>query len=141
VCCPEGGSRDNGELRAFLELFGDGRFYEAHEVLAAPWRRHRDPLYRGLILLAAAFIQAERGNANGQRKLIHNAGDVLRTCPDHAADLDLLRLRTWLGDALCGTTREIVPPNLSAIQRPSPGGRRSTCEKGDDEVAALPGSG
>ncbi|HEV2148480.1 MAG TPA: DUF309 domain-containing protein, partial [Longimicrobiaceae bacterium] len=52
-------------LREFADRFGRGEFWESHEVLEAPWRRGRSGFYKGLILLASAWVHVERGNARG----------------------------------------------------------------------------
>lgn len=53
---------------AFLEFvarFDRGEFWESHEVLEVPWRVNRSPFYKGLILLASAWVHVQRGNARG----------------------------------------------------------------------------
>lgn len=53
-------------LEAYVRDFGAGRFFEAHEDLEGLWwRRDSDPFLQGLILFAAAFLQARRGKAVG----------------------------------------------------------------------------
>jgi hypothetical protein len=51
--------------REFLATFARGEFWEAHEVLEQAWRQGRSGFYRGLILLASAWVHARRGNAHG----------------------------------------------------------------------------
>ncbi len=50
---------------AFLERFAAGAFWEAHERLEGAWRDNRSGFYKGLILLASAFVHAGRGNRHG----------------------------------------------------------------------------
>ncbi|HET9982561.1 MAG TPA: DUF309 domain-containing protein [Longimicrobiales bacterium] len=52
-------------LVAFVELFARGEFWEGHEALEAAWRANRSGFYKGLILLASAFVHVGRGNAHG----------------------------------------------------------------------------
>lgn len=52
----------------FLELFNQQRFWDAHEVLEGPWRRHRSTFYKGLIIYASAFVHVQRGNPRGVAK-------------------------------------------------------------------------
>lgn len=53
-------------VERYQEDFSAGRFFEAHEDLEPLWWQQRsDPLLQGLILLAAAFVQAQRGKARG----------------------------------------------------------------------------
>lgn len=54
---------------AYLRDFAAGRFFEAHEDLEPLWReRDGDPFLQGLILLAAAHVKVQRGNAAGARR-------------------------------------------------------------------------
>ena len=46
-------------------MFAGGRFWEAHEVLEGAWRGGRSGFYKGLILLASAWVHVGRGNARG----------------------------------------------------------------------------
>ncbi len=49
----------------FLDLFGRGEFWRAHEALEGAWRARRSGFYQGLILLASAWVHVKRGNAHG----------------------------------------------------------------------------
>lgn len=60
-----GGSPFPAELLAFAERFRRGEFWESHETLEGPWRRGRSGFYKGLILLASAWVHVGRGNARG----------------------------------------------------------------------------
>ena len=50
---------------AFLECFARGEFWQAHEVLEQAWRESRSGFYKGLILLASAYVHAGRRNVHG----------------------------------------------------------------------------
>jgi len=50
---------------AFVESFAAGAYWEAHERLEVAWRDGRSGFYKGLILLASAFVHAGRGNLHG----------------------------------------------------------------------------
>jgi uncharacterized protein len=52
-------------LVAFVELFDRGAYWESHEVLEGAWRESRSDFYKGLILLASAYVHVARGNAHG----------------------------------------------------------------------------
>jgi predicted cupin superfamily sugar epimerase len=52
-------------LARFAERFRRGEFWEGHEVLETPWRRGRSGFYKGLILLASAWVHVRRGNPRG----------------------------------------------------------------------------
>lgn len=53
------------ELEAFLDLYNRNCFFSAHEVLEEAWLQNGSALYRGLIILAAAFCKRDRGNPKG----------------------------------------------------------------------------
>ncbi len=50
---------------AFLERFAAGAYWDAHERLEHAWRQNRSGFYKGLILLASAFVHAGRANRHG----------------------------------------------------------------------------
>jgi hypothetical protein len=56
-------------LRAGIEAYERGEFFEAHELLEPAWMGTDDPneraLHSGLIKVAAAYVHAVRGNAPG----------------------------------------------------------------------------
>jgi len=62
---PAGSNTLPGAYAAFLDRFARGEYWEAHEVLEGAWREGRSGFYKGLILLASAFVHAARGNAHG----------------------------------------------------------------------------
>lgn len=62
-----------------VRLFREGRYFEAHEALEEAWREAQGEERRflqGLILLAAALHQAEKGRG-GQRNLRKAEGKLL----------------------------------------------------------------
>lgn len=61
------------ELRRFLRLVEEGRYWESHEVLEGPWRTLDSGFYHGLILYASAFVHWERRNAHGVRAQLRKA--------------------------------------------------------------------
>jgi hypothetical protein len=60
-----------------IDAYEHGDFFEAHELLEPAWMGTDDAaereLYQGLIKLAAAYVQAARGNAKGWRQSLENA--------------------------------------------------------------------
>jgi predicted metal-dependent hydrolase len=60
-------------LEEFVARFNAGAFWESHEVLEGPWRDGRSPFYHGLILVASAFVHAQRGNRHGVRSQLVKA--------------------------------------------------------------------
>jgi predicted metal-dependent hydrolase len=54
----------------WVREFNAGRYFEAHEVLEAPWLRASEPektFLKGLIHAAVALHHRQRGNAHGTR--------------------------------------------------------------------------
>ncbi len=112
---------------AGIRAYGEGRFFEAHELMEPAWMGSPDPAERdldqGLIKLAAAYVHAGRGNALGMRKnllgaqrrlaaVVHghggtgaqaarrarvDAGETLRLVEDRLASLEALAARRRLG--------------------------------------------
>jgi len=66
--------------RSGIDKFNQGAYYVCHDDLEEAWRQDSSPardLYRGLLQVAVAFYQIERGNFRGATKM-------------------LLRMRQWL---------------------------------------------
>lgn len=75
-----------------VRLFNDGRYFEAHEAWEVPWLRASGDeriFLQGLIQLAAAYLQLERGNARGASRLFDASIQKLRSVPRNAARVDL----------------------------------------------------
>jgi uncharacterized protein len=64
-------------LKAFLEAYRHGEFFEAHEILEPAWMGAEDlaerELLQGLIKVAAAYVHACRGNPRGVEKNLRGA--------------------------------------------------------------------
>lgn len=79
-------------IRAGLEAYARGEFFEAHELLEPAWMGTRDVAERdalqGLIKLAAAYVHAVRGNPLGVAKNLDGAAERLH----RAVDAGLRRL-------------------------------------------------
>lgn len=58
----------NTAWQAFLQAYREGRFFEAHEVLEHAWLRRKSDFYRGMIILAAAFVKRDRQELEGVRR-------------------------------------------------------------------------
>ncbi|MCA9521002.1 MAG: DUF309 domain-containing protein, partial [Myxococcales bacterium] len=80
------------ELVRFVELFNSGDFFEAHEVLERPWREHRSPTYKALILFASLFVHARRGNPRGVQKQATKVLGALSALPAQHLGIDLAAL-------------------------------------------------
>lgn len=72
------------QLRAAIEQFNDGYWFESHETLEDLWQvtplPERD-LFQAIIQSAAALVHFARGEYPGILKLLDSALDKLRTFP------------------------------------------------------------
>lgn len=73
----------------FVELFNRGEYWESHEVLEGPWRANRSDFFQGLILLASAYVHAQRGKAAGIRKQMEKALRRLAPYQPHYMGIDV----------------------------------------------------
>lgn len=90
----KGTARFPSDYLRFVELFNEGRYWESHEVLEAPWRKSRSPFYKGMIIYASAFVHGRRGNPRGVRKQLLKAEKYLSAYTPHYLGLDVgARLR------------------------------------------------
>ena len=91
------GEEDDGTafppaLRAFVDLFNQGAFWESHEVLEDPWRDGGSHFYHGLILFASAFVHVARGNPHGIRAQLAKAREALEPYAPHYLGVDVADL-------------------------------------------------
>ncbi len=84
------------ELARGLALYRDGRFFEAHEAWEDGWRLARGDerrLLHGLIQLAAAHVQLDRGVLEGAARLLRKASLKLEPLGDRFGGVELAELR------------------------------------------------
>ncbi len=68
------------EIREFVDLFNQQKFFEAHETLELLWRREKgEPrdFYQGLIQIAAVFVHLQKGTPGGGEKILETARGYL----------------------------------------------------------------
>ncbi|MEM7801572.1 MAG: DUF309 domain-containing protein [Chloroflexota bacterium] len=79
-----------------LELFNVGEYFECHEELEHAWNEDmgagRD-LYRGILQVAVAYLQIERGNYNGAVKMMLRVKQWLDPMPDICRTINVGKLR------------------------------------------------
>ena len=80
-------------LRAFLDLYADGEFWESHEALEDAWRETGSDFYQALILYASAWVHWERQNAHGVRAQLGKALNRLDGYPSPYLGFDVDALR------------------------------------------------
>jgi predicted metal-dependent hydrolase len=79
-----------------LEEFNRGEYFEAHETLEHAWNEDSGParqLYQGLIQVAVAYLQIERGNYRGAIKMFLRMRQWLDPLPDSCRTVDVAGLR------------------------------------------------
>ncbi len=108
-------------VRAGIEAYEAGDYFEAHELLEPAWMGTADlaerNLIQGLIKVAAADVHAVRGNPAGVRRNLEGARD---------------RLRNGLGGTITGVELDVTAL-LSSIDA-----RLATVGNADADDAPLP---
>ncbi len=80
-----------------IELFNHGEYFEAHELLEAAWNADAGPardLYQGLLQIAVAYLQIERGNHAGATKLFLRMWHWLDALPETCRGVDVADARS-----------------------------------------------
>jgi predicted metal-dependent hydrolase len=86
---------DREEYRRGLELFNQGEFFAAHEVLEDVWRAAPQPEKRflqGLIQIAVGLHHHSRGNVTGAKSLLARGAKNLGRYPERFAGVDVAAL-------------------------------------------------
>ena len=79
-----------------IALFNQREYFEAHEVLEHAWNEESGPareLYRGILQVAVAYLQIERGNYNGAMKMFFRLRQWLDPLPDECRGVNVAQLR------------------------------------------------
>lgn len=79
-----------------IEQFNAGEFFEQHETFEELWRAEPGPirqLYQGLLQVGVAYLQIQRKNYDGARKLFQRAWQYLNVLPDVAQGIDVAQFR------------------------------------------------
>jgi predicted metal-dependent hydrolase len=80
---------------AFVQLFNEEKFFEAHEELEILWRQEKGEardFYQGLIQIAAAFVHIQKDTPEGAQKLYQTASRYLKAYPPFYFSLNLQNL-------------------------------------------------
>jgi uncharacterized protein len=114
---------DNAAYRRGLELFNQGEFFDAHEVLEDVWRAAPQPekkFLQGLIQVAVGLHHHSRGNLVGARSLLARAHRNLGGYPARHGGIDVTGLRThleqWVGALEHGASVP-APPRIEVHRR------------------------
>lgn len=82
--------------RRGLELFNQGLFFEAHELLEEAWKESPSPgkeLYRAILQISVAYLQLERQNYLGAVKMFWRSRQWINPLPDECQGINVARLR------------------------------------------------
>jgi uncharacterized protein len=125
--------KESGQFRRGVDLFNEGKFFEAHEVWEELWLAEAEPektFLQGLIQVAAAFHHHERGNLRGTRSLLAAGLAKLGQFPDEHRGIALAELREgtsdWVGavsDVQGARVRRL--PRIRAVGRTAAKRKRS----------------
>jgi predicted metal-dependent hydrolase/CheY-like chemotaxis protein len=87
------------QAREGLEQLNAGRYFEAHETLEHAWMAESGPgadLLRGLVQVAAVYLQIERRNRRGARKMLLRVRQWLDPLPTRCRGVEIGALRAGL---------------------------------------------
>jgi predicted metal-dependent hydrolase len=101
---------DTSDIVAALVMVRTGRAFEAHEVLELLWRAAPDEerdLYQGLVHVAVAVYQDERGNPVGRTRQLEKA---LRRLGPYAPAYEGLQVQQVLDWAAASLAAERCQP-------------------------------
>jgi predicted metal-dependent hydrolase len=79
-----------------LEQFNAQEYFEAHETLETAWKTESGPvreLYRAILQVGVAYLQIQRGNYAGARKMFLRTKQWLAPLPDRCQGIDVAQLR------------------------------------------------
>src|SRR5438093_729060 len=99
-----------------VELFNHREYFECHEALEDAWRSSREPartFLKGLIHVAVALYQYQRGNSHGARVKAASARRYLQPYLPACEGIDLQRL-------LDDLERFIAPLHAQPAKAPPP---------------------
>jgi uncharacterized protein len=109
------------ELARGVELFNQGKFFDAHEVLEDVWRAAptaQKKFFQGLVQVAVAFHHYSTGNRIGMKSVMARAASNLA---DGRASFSGIRVDRLLESLVAwGTAMEgnIEPPPLPRMEAP-----------------------
>ena len=99
-------------IRAALAQVREGGGFAAHEVLEDLWRAadqgERD-LYQGLVHVAVATYQEQRGNPVGRRRQLEKAQRRLTPYAPAYEELDVAALLAWCEASLAAGRCPVLP--------------------------------
>ena len=107
-----------------LELFNQGLFFEAHEVLEEAWNTDQTlgrELYRAVLQIAVAYLQIERGNYDGAVKMFLRVRQWIEPLPVRCRGIEVAEMKVdaqRVYDALLALGRERISEFDRTLFRP-----------------------
>ena len=83
-----------------IKLFNHGEYFEAHELLEEAWIADDTvgrELFRALLQVAVAYLQIERENYNGAKKMFLRLRQWISPLPNECKGIDIKKLRVDIG--------------------------------------------
>ncbi len=105
------------EAQIGINLFNQGKFFEAHEYLELAWRAEPSSkrfLYIGILQAGVAYYHIQRRNYRGALKVIARARRWLNQLPAWCSGVHIARLRADL-DAVEAEVRRLGPHGLDCF--------------------------
>ncbi len=102
-------------IRSALALVRAGDGFAAHELLEERWRvaaPHERDLYQGLVHVAVATYQEQRGNAVGRTRQLEKARRRLVAYEPAYEGLDIAAVREWCARSLASDRCPPLPAEL-----------------------------
>lgn len=112
---PNMSAEDWSDFQQGVHLFQAHRFWDSHEAWELIWRRHLEPsriFFQGLIQVAAACHQIQRGIYHGAVKHFNNARLKLRQFPEVFLTVDVADLVQAI-ERCCAEVARLGPEQLS----------------------------
>lgn len=110
---------DAKELARGIELFNQGKFFEAHEVLEDVWRgapSSQKKFFQGLVQVAVAFHHHSTGNHVGMKSVMGRAVRNLAEGENSFAGIRVERLLESLAAWKRAMDENTQPPALPRIE-------------------------
>ena len=89
--------------RAGIQLFNEGRYFEAHEELEAAWKDEKGrirELYQGILEAGVTYLHITRGNYAGAVKVYGRSMRWLKDWPENCRGVEVGQLRRDLESAI-----------------------------------------
>jgi hypothetical protein len=102
-----------------IDQFNAGEFWEQHETFETVWRAEPGPIrqmYQGILQVGVAYLQIERKNYIGARKLFLRAWQYLNVLPDICQGVDIAQLRAD-AQAARDALEQLGPERIAAFPR------------------------